>query len=138
MKVSVRQPPSSLQSSAWRREDAEDTARWEAQLQHMRKQEDHRKVPLKAYIQPIVRTTLEIANIVTLRDNILIARALPVLTGDDEENLICGSCSGIIGARISKQSARRLYPDGVGLFVRCICATFNMLYRIGTLPKTRC
>lgn len=132
MKTSICQPPSSLERAVWRRQEAEDEARWEAQIRRLREQQAQKPrpptlEPARASVATLVSTRLEISGRVRRRDTLLIARTLPLLSGSDDEDLLCGKCSVVICARTSRQFARRQHPEAVRLLARCTCGALNLL-----------
>lgn len=132
MKTSICQPPSSFERAVWRRQEAEDEARWEAQIRRMRKQEAQKprppsSAPVQVPVATLASTRLELSARVTRRDTLLIARTLPLLSGSDDEDLLCGQCAVVICARTSRQSARRQHPEAARLLARCTCGALNLL-----------
>lgn len=113
--------------SARERSWDEDQARWERQLRKLSaparaKDEAPAIVPLAP-----ARTPLELAASVGPRDALLIPRLLPVLTGSEAEDLLCGKCQLVIGRGISARTARRRHPEGQRLVLRCACGALNLL-----------
>jgi hypothetical protein len=113
--------------SVGERQWSEDQLRWEAQLAKLAA-----RVQTKTATFPRLapaRSTLELASAGTPRDALLIPRLLPAMTGTEPEELLCGGCSGILGAGISARNARRRHPEGQRLLIRCPCGALNLLAR---------
>lgn len=123
------QPPSTFERALWRRQDAEDQVRWEAQLRQMSKRAMRCSGPIVVSPSVIARRVLEVVGGMAHHDALLISRSLPLFSGSEPEDLACGNCAGTIGSRIGLQSARRRHPEGVRLLVRCTCGALNLLFQ---------
>jgi RNase P subunit RPR2 len=76
---------------------------------------------------PCPPTRLSLIARVTRRDQLLIPRILPALTGTGPESLACGKCSGLIVSGLTCRTARREHPEGSRLVIRCTCGALNLL-----------
>ncbi|MEA3028875.1 MAG: hypothetical protein QOG13_200 [Sphingomonadales bacterium] len=129
MKASFCDPGEPLGRAARQRERDEEEAGWEAQLRRMAGRAKYSEPVIERVVSPI-RMALEIVGGVTRRDSLLLPRTLPVFTGDEHEDLVCGKCWEIIGFRTSAPSCRRLHPEGDRVIVRCTCGALNVLYQV--------
>jgi hypothetical protein len=129
MKTPFSDPCEPLERGARERECDEEEAGWEAQLRRMAERAKYSERVLEQVVAP-ARIVLEIVGGVTRQDSLLLPRTLPVLTGDEHENLVCGKCSEVIGFRTSAASCRRLHPEGDRVIVRCPCGALNLLYQV--------
>lgn len=129
MKTSFCDPGERLKRAARQRERAAEEAGWEAQLRRMAGRAKYSEPAIKRVVAS-VRMALEIVGGVTRRDSLLLPRTLPVFTGNEHEDLVCGKCSEIIGLRASAPSCRRLHPEGDRVIVRCTCGALNLLYQV--------
>jgi hypothetical protein len=129
MKRSCCDPGEPLGRAAGQRERDEEEAGWEAQLRRMAGRVKYSEPAIERVVAP-VRMALEIVGGVTRRDSLLLPRTLPVFTGDEDEDLVCGKCSKVIGSRTSAPSCRCLHPEGDRVIVRCTCGALNLLYQI--------
>ena len=113
--------------SARERSWDEDQARWERQLRRLAApKRAAEEAPANLRLAP-ARTTLELAASVGPRDNLLIPRLMPALTGTEPEDLLCGSCGIVVGCGISASTARRRHPERQSLVIRCACGARNLL-----------
>jgi hypothetical protein len=129
MKTSLNPAADKFEQSAWRRRCDADEARWEAQIRKMTgRAAEELKSSVASGPAPI-RTALEVAIGVTRRDALIMPRTLPTFSGDENEDLVCGTCGDVIGFRISPVTARREHPEGERLVVRCTCGALNLLSR---------
>jgi RNase P subunit RPR2 len=107
------------------REFEEDQLRWEERIRALSTQRTARMAPPARPQCPPTR--LALTKRVGHRDLLLLPRALPALTGDSPESLVCGKCSSLIGSGISCRSARRKHPEGSRLVIRCTCGAMNLV-----------
>jgi hypothetical protein len=129
MKASFCDLGGALGRAARQRERDEEEAGWEAQLRRMAGDAKYSEPAIGRLVAP-VRMALEIVGGVTRQDSLLLPRTLPVFTGDEHENLVCGKCSEVIGFRTSVPSCRRLHPEGDRVIVRCTCGALNLLFQV--------
>jgi hypothetical protein len=119
-------PPLMPERVAWRRERDAEEARWEAQLGRMA---TRRPKEVERIVSPPapVRTALYVVGGMLRHDSLLLPRILPIATGSDAEDLVCGKCGAVIAARLSRAAARCRHPEGRRLVVRCTCKALNLL-----------
>lgn len=122
-----RGPPRPMpERLAGRRERDAEEARWEAQLRRMATCRP-REVERIASPPAPVRTALDVVGGMLRHDALLLPRTLPIATGSEAEDLLCGRCGTVIAARLSREAARGRHPEGRRLVVRCTCKALNLL-----------
>src|SRR5688572_30708267 len=87
----------------WRRYEAEDQARWEGQLRRLANHSTGNDAPVAVSPLPVLVTVLQVVGGMMSNDALVIARSLPVLSGNEADDLLCGRCDGVIGSRISPE-----------------------------------
>jgi hypothetical protein len=128
MKTAIYEPPHRRDRVAWRREEAADEARWEAQLRRMPKHATRHNEPVADGPPASTHGVLEVAHGLTQFDTLLTPRTLPLFTGDEAGDFACGRCAVVIGSRTSLATVRDRHPDGERLLVRCTCGAWNVLF----------
>ena len=126
MTTSLCHPSGESRRDAWRRECVAEEAGWEAQLRKMAGHQTRHADPVRSRAAPLL-TALQIVRLPTRHDSLLLPRSLPIFTGNDAEDLVCGKCADVIARRASPPAARCRYPEGDRLIVRCTCGALNVL-----------
>jgi len=133
MTTSLCEAPTESRRDAWRRECAAEEAGWEAQLRKMAgpAMSSGRPMRLRGIIRaipsPAASRVARIMRDWKGHDSLLLPRSLPIFTGSDAEDLVCGKCADVIARRASPPAARCRYPEGDRLIVRCTCGALNVL-----------
>lgn len=122
-----RTPPPLPAPGARQREREAEEAGWEARLRRLPKHGTRHADAVAPRGNAPRRTLLEPAGRPGRHDMLLLPRAVPIATGAEPEDLVCGSCAAIVAAWTSRASLRRLYPEGDRLILRCPCRTLNLL-----------
>ncbi len=68
-----------------------------------------------------------IAEAVTDQDAIMVAEKLPALTGNGNEDILCGSCNQVLAEKLTPQAIRRMAPTENRLVLRCTCGANNLV-----------
>jgi hypothetical protein len=61
------------------------------------------------------------------QDGVIVAHVLPVIAGNEDENLACGSCKAVLGRNISTRTVYERFPGNHRRIIRCTCGADNLL-----------
>ena len=59
--------------------------------------------------------------------SILAPDQLPAFTGNEDEDLACGMCNGVIAKGVSTKTLHQNFAAPVQLMVKCTCGTLNIV-----------